>query len=316
MRGGFITFTGCCFLWIEIALSFIPHSSPPACRNLRLKQTLRSADSQAAQFKKSYLKDVAKRIEAQPLRPLPDDIVIPPYEGPSSSFAMMEAGCAIEDLGLEILVGPSTISGCGRGLFISLQEDVEEVTLPRSTPICGYSRGSFCSQGEGDKTVAYSFSSLNTGVIYNKKVMSLREAVNSVVESTPELRTVIEGHELFIHPETSDIEIIPSEDYENRYFLPEISAEWNPSRYGMFANNLAYSPTCASREEYLKTSQMKNILQIIWRLEFDVNKSKFVPTWPVVILAKDVKFANRDAPMEVGIQYSWRYWEAARALSI
>ena len=36
---------------------------------------------------------------------------------------------------------------------------------------------------------------------------------------------------------------------------------------------------------------------------------RLVPSWPVVILKRDVRFTNHD-PMEVGIQYGYRYWGA------
>jgi hypothetical protein len=36
---------------------------------------------------------------------------------------------------------------------------------------------------------------------------------------------------------------------------------------------------------------------------------KLVPTWPLVITLRDLLLQNSD-PMEVGIQYSWKYWKA------
>ena len=62
------------------------------------------------------------------------------YNGPTKSMDDMEAGCTIEDLSLKILVGNSTVCN-GRGLFISIDDDVEEVTIPKGTAICGYSKG-------------------------------------------------------------------------------------------------------------------------------------------------------------------------------
>ena len=39
-----------------------------------------------------------------------------------------------------------------------------------------------------------------------------------------------------------------------------------------------------------------------------------VPTWPVVITLTDVLMRNRD-PMELGLQYSWRYWKSVQDLN-
>lgn len=38
-----------------------------------------------------------------------------------------------------------------------------------------------------------------------------------------------------------------------------------------------------------------------------------MPTWPVVISLCDVLFKNR-IPMELGLQYSWRYWKSVQEL--
>lgn len=36
-----------------------------------------------------------------------------------------------------------------------------------------------------------------------------------------------------------------------------------------------------------------------------------MPTWPVVITLTDVLLRNRE-PMELGLQYSWRYWKSVQ----
>ena len=81
------------------------------------------------------------------------------------------------------------------------------------------------------------------------------------------------------------------------------------SYFGMFANDLAYIGPSMTMENYLRDSIDRNILHIIWRM--DLKNDILVPTWPVVVLHKDVSFRNR-MPMEVGIHYSWRYWTAYR----
>jgi len=91
--------------------------------------------------------------------------------------------------------------------------------------------------------------------------------------------------------------------------VPDADFEKTLSYFGMFANDLAYEGPTTTMENYLKNSIEKNILHIIWRM--DLKNDILVPTWPVVVLHRDVNFRNK-IPMEVGIHYSWRYWTAFR----
>lgn len=232
------------------------------------------------------------------------------YDGPISDFSLMEAGCVIEDLGLEVLIGQSTVPNAGRGLFIALQEGVEEVTLPRGTPICGYSKGTFTDEGEGDKTVAYAFQSMYTGVIYNKQITSLKKLVQSMRNTTEDVSVLIDGHLVFFDDETQELCITPTDNYPNRYFIPFEVQEWSPASFGTQANDLGYQPELDNIDDYIENSVKHNILQIVWRMEF--TEGRFIPTWPVVILNRDIRFTNV-FPMEVGIHYSWNYWSAFRA---
>ena len=36
-------------------------------------------------------------------------------------------------------------------------------------------------------------------------------------------------------------------------------------------------------------------------------KKVLAPSWPVMILSRDVRFSNRE-PMEIGLEYSYKYW--------
>lgn len=82
-----------------------------------------------------------------------------------------------------------------------------------------------------------------------------------------------------------------------------------PRYFGMFANDMAYEGLDTTLESYVEASVNRNILQIVWRLELQNNV--LTPTWPVVVLSKDVLFTNKE-PMECGMHYSWRYWLAFR----
>ena len=241
---------------------------------------------------------------------IPSKVVLD-YDGPVSDFLQMEAGCVIEDLGLEVLVGPSTVPNAGRGLFIALQEGVEEVTLPRGTPICGYSKGTFTSEGEGDKAVAYAFQSIYTGVIYNKQITSLKKLIQSAASTTEDVTGMIDGHLIFFDADAQEMSITPTDEYPDRYFIPHESQEWSAASFGTQANDLGYHPGVDTLDEYIENSMKHNILQIVWRME--LIEGSFKPTWPVVILNRDVRFTNV-IPMEVGIHYSWKYWNAYRSL--
>ena len=75
---------------------------------------------------------------------------------------------------------------------------------------------------------------------------------------------------------------------------------------GMYANDVAYVEGC-DQQSYEAASAASSVLELCWRLELDGEVLK--PTWPIVILSRDVAFNNpNDKPMEVGVQYGWTYW--------
>lgn len=279
-----------------------PHTPPSLRPRILAVSASERADALAKQYARTPVElDIA---------PLDADNLVE-YSGPRSDLALMEAGCVVEDLGIEVLVGESTQPNAGRGLFLSLAEHVAEVCLPRGTPICGYSRGDFAVEGRGDKTVAFAFFSTDVGVIYEKKLHSILRLINYATNATDDLARCIDGHHLYLDAEGA-VAIEPTDDYPNRYFLPEATEEWSPSKYGMYANDLGYSEDVDSLEAYVASSLQRNVLQIVWRVE--LREGRFRPTWPVVILNRDLRLTNKE-PMEVGIQYSWRYWLAARELA-
>jgi hypothetical protein len=82
--------------------------------------------------------------------------------------------------------------------------------------------------------------------------------------------------------------------------------------YEPFVTCVAYEEdTTTSREKYIANSN-KNILSLVWRVDINT-EGDFEPTWPVLITTRDILLTN-DRPMEIGLQYSWKYWAAARAL--
>ena len=214
---------------------------------------------------------------------------LPVYDGPLSTVTAMQAGCSIENIGLTIFIGPSEtmkmegMSGCG--LYLALNEDVSDVSLPSGTVLCGYSKGEFKEIAQGDKCVAYAFCSVNILIALNKKLISLNEAIDSLVAAQNEpfdINHVVYGHLVDRSNEVGgQYKIAPDPDFnEDRYFIPHLEQENGIINMGMMANDLAYRSNVINEEEYLAISQRKNIVTLAWRMEI-VNNKMLVPTWPV-----------------------------------
>ena len=230
------------------------------------------------------------------------------YRGPVQRLDRIEVGLEAADLGVCLMVGPSSfLAGTTeKGLFVSISDDVEISVLPANSIVCGYSRGVFQERAEGDKCVGYAYTDCSTGVVFNKQVMSIAECLRSIRQerglSDAELRGALLGHSVTID-ESGDITAIAiCQDFRDRYFVPHSAQqELGAINFGMFANDLQ----AGSAE-----GGFYNILQLIWRLSWDDVLACAVPTWPVVILAEDVIIENTE-PMEIGISYGARYWKNA-----
>jgi hypothetical protein len=250
----------------------------------------------------------------------PNSDALPCYHGPIGSFDDIECGLSIEDIGLDVMIGPSSIPAAGKGLFVALSEDIDEASLERGTAICGYSRGAFYDESIGTKAVAFAFDSLHRGIFFNKKLVSLYDVIMKELPSLDDehrpndISDVIEGHVVLYNNNTQDVVIYPDEDYKGgRYFIPDEDHVWSAGYFGMYANDLAYDPNI-TEDDYQTQSQQKNILRIVWRMDYNQTKKQLVPVWPIVILDRDIVFRNTE-PMEIGLSYTWKYWEAARLLA-
>ena len=62
--------------------------------------------------------------------------------------------------------------------------------------------------------------------------------------------------------------------------------------------------------QYMKNSEINNVLELVWRSAKDKKSGMLVPTWPVVTTRNDLRLLNT-VPMEVGLQYGCNYWKAA-----
>ena len=157
------------------------------------------------------------------------------YHGPSSDFSDMLSGCEIQELGLTMMVGPSKAAR-GMGLYVAINENVESVAVPYGTVLCGYSKGIFTAEADGDKTVAYLLDSPFSGVFYNKSLVPLHRLIG--FSNKRQLLHVIKGHELHFDDKTNDILVLPDLSFENRYFVPHIDPSMGPGSMGVYANDL------------------------------------------------------------------------------
>ena len=176
------------------------------------------------------------------------------------------------------------MSGCG--LYLALNEDTSDVSLPSGTVLCGYSKGDFKEIAEGDKCVAYAFCSTDVLIALNKKLVSLNEAIDYLVAAQNgepfDASYAVYGH-LISRSNDADgqYKIVPDPDFnEDRYFIPHFDEESSIINMGMMANDLAYSSRVIDENEYLASSQRSNIVTLAWRMEI-VNNKMLVPTWPV-----------------------------------
>ena len=78
----------------------------------------------------------------------------------------------------------------------------------------------------------------------------------------------------------------------------------------MNINYIAFTYNQTDNAEKYNLLSDKNVLSLVWRLDFDQTSKRLFPLWPVLITRKDLRFKNK-MPMELGLHYSWRYWEAA-----
>ena len=259
------------------------------------------------------------------------------YVGPCQSFEEMIAGVENEELGLSVMVGQSTLGdgAAGLGVFVAISDGVEETSIKQGQPLIGYSKGTFINTAEaaGDKTVAWLFSGVDQAIFFEKELMTLRDAMGIISDrhNQEDMSGSVLGHTLYLDEETDYLGVCADESFTKRYFVPyEVAARLadgidvegakdkgvapediyygiEASNMGMYCNDLAYYPGI-DEDTYVKTSDQKNVLAIVWRLEDQ--DGVLYPTWPVVVTKQNITFNNRDECFEVGLQYSWKYWHA------
>lgn len=98
----------------------------------------------------------------------------------------MDAVYGIKDhVDIRVTIGQSP-KGFGRGLFLSILSEVENVTLPGGSLICDYGKGEFkigrnsmeSLHLQSNKAVAYSIHDLGIGIVFEEKFMPLLAALD------------------------------------------------------------------------------------------------------------------------------------------
>eukprot|EP00667_Euglena_gracilis_P011024 EG_transcript_11240 len=241
------------------------------------------------------------------------------YEGPELPWSALEAGVELQQLGLVVAVGPSSLGPeAGRGLYVALGDGVAEVSLPQGTLLCGYARGTMQARPQGNKSVAFAFDDLATPVFYNRQLMPLKDAIVQAAAATAAGNAPVDvSHALYghlVYEKEGTVAVAPDPEVTARYFIPTEPplAEVGVTSLGMFANDLAFLNLDPEEELYASLSGLRNVLELVWRVEWDAEAKRLAPSWPVVIMAREVAFKNRHA-MEVGVRYGWRYWQSALA---
>ena len=156
------------------------------------------------------------------------------YEGPIlENFESIVSGLNLPEVGIDLAIAPSKVAPGQLGLFLSLASDVDSVTLPALTLLCGYSRnGRFERKDEGDRTVGFAFSGPNaldnTAVFYERQLMSIKDALTMSAESEGKNFGDVElaGH-ILVQEDDNTVGLYPCE-YEDdnesykRFFLPDL----------------------------------------------------------------------------------------------
>lgn len=248
-----------------------------------------------------------------------DDEIYHDFHGPMGSFADIEGACTLTDIGLTLLVGKSTINSDMKGLFITINEDTDDVFIPKASVVCGYAKGTFTTSFTGDKTVGYRFINANNIIVFEKQIMPLIDCITIISQRTNDLSNCIAGHTL---NENNDIETMTN--YQLNYFVPDNICDYSVGRLGLYANDFNINDSSTSENNYYTAesvnyfarrkkmkstkSSSKNILNLVWRMEWQESTKQIVPTWPVLVTNKNLRFSNVE-PMEVGLDYGRQYWQ-------
>ena len=274
-------------------------------------------------------------LEAHLLSEFIDGEAPPAYAGPTPAEGQPLQGvvCSIElvESGLVLEVADSLLGdGAGRGLFIRTMEDVDSVTLPAGTAVCGYATGSMeaSADSEGGKTVRFALREPQTSVFFEKELHTVASCLSPTRRDEAGAAAApvesIAGHRVTRGAAGGEVEAIEADAaWEGaRFFVPsEAQGSLGILNIGQFANDLAAvlpsraaPPAADGLDAYAEASAGQNVLVLIQRLERSAERpSELVPSRPVTALSRAVTFTNT-APMELGCEYGETYWRNAAAM--
>ena len=213
--------------------------------------------------------------------------------------------------GLTLLVADSLIADGGRGLYARLRDGVEELEIPSGTHICGYCFGRWTDSATGDKAVPFAFTDAQRLVMWGGELRPLQAAV---AESGA---TGLFGHKVLRYgPNGIGVMVSIDEGTTERILVPDDAnladtTRLSLSTIGQFVNDLAFDGVAALEAqdamwEYEKRSEKANVLTLAWDLELD--GETLVPRELQLVTARDLRFAEPGACIELGLHYGVEYW--------
>ena len=236
----------------------------------------------------------------------------PTYSGPTcDSLSNVICRIELEESGIAIEVADSLVADGGRGLFVSLMQGVESVTLDACTPFCGYAVGTMHQQADSTcgKTVAFHLRGPETALFFEGELWTVRQ----LLDGDKNIERIA-GHKAVRDATSGDIiGIEPDPAYDGpRYFVPESPAPLplGIMNVGQFANDLAIGVDAAGSVAYESRSEQTNLLVLVQRLERDPsspNGCVLRPSRPISTLSRTIKIENVE-PMEIGCEYGAQYW--------
>lgn len=229
--------------------------------------------------------------------PLPDD----PAAGAHS--------VPIDELGVEVLVGPSSVSPhAGLGVYVRTLPGVDTVLLPAGTPLFGFaSAGELRPAGDGDKSVAFAVDGATdrVSVFLDGVLISLAAAL-----SLPGVAGLA-GHDVVERDAAGRaVRVRPAEGERPVVFVPAEEA-WPPSIMGLgqYVNDLAVDADAPLRtaEDYEARSSCDNAFGLTWRLARRDADGVLEATRPIPALLRDTRISSGTC-VEVGLAYGFAFW--------
>jgi hypothetical protein len=164
---------------------------------------------------------------------LPSDVYSGPILDPEA-YEGMTAALHLAELGIDVAVGKSLVSPGQLGLFVRCSDNVDSVSLPECTLLCGYAKpGTFLNTDVGD------------GCVFERQLMEVGHALQLAASEFGNGACGLAGHELSMNEEEVLL-IRPVEGGFDRYFCPDlvnsdhVGGDIIVQNFGQFCNDLAW----------------------------------------------------------------------------